>query len=146
MTASSKSDRRQVEASISQERRSGRDRREHQRVAIEWPVDYQSKDTYLFAYISDISDMGIFVKTPTPEPLGTQLNLRFGPAGQPGLQLQGRVAWVNEAKVHEDPHNQPGMGIQFVNMSEKEKQRVQEMVRTLALLDRETVEATATSL
>ena len=61
------------------ERRSGRERRQWERVLVDLEVDYRSDDTFLFAYITDISAMGIFVRTVTPESPGTRLNLRFCP-------------------------------------------------------------------
>jgi hypothetical protein len=57
----------------------GADRRASQRLVVDWEVDYQSEDNYLFASIVDISSTGIFVKTLTPHAAGTQLNLRFVP-------------------------------------------------------------------
>ena len=55
------------------------DRRAAPRVLVDLEVDYASEDNYLFAYITDISETGIFVRTTTPEPPGTHLNLRFRP-------------------------------------------------------------------
>jgi hypothetical protein len=63
------------------ERRAGRERRQWERVLVDLEVDYRSDDTFLFAYITDISQMGIFVRTVTPEEPGTRLNLRFCPPG-----------------------------------------------------------------
>src|SRR5437773_10779552 len=76
-------------------RRSGSDRRQHERVLVDLEVDYQCKDTFLFAYITDISAMGIFVQTKSPEPAGTRLNLRFTVPGGQQLELEGEVIWVN---------------------------------------------------
>jgi type IV pilus assembly protein PilZ len=48
---------------------------------VDIEVDYKSADTFLFAYITDISAMGIFIRTNAPEPPGTLLNLSFTPPG-----------------------------------------------------------------
>ena len=56
---------------------SGADRRVHTRVMVDIEVDYKSADNFLFAYITDISAMGIFIRTDAPEPPGTVINLRF---------------------------------------------------------------------
>lgn len=58
------------------------DRRRAPRVLVDLEVDYASEDNYLFAYITDISATGIFIRTTTPEAPGTHLNLRFSPTGQ----------------------------------------------------------------
>ena len=81
------------------DRRSGSDRRVHERILVDWAVDYRASDTFLFAYISDISAMGIFIRTRTPEPQGKRLNLRFSPPGGPAMDLEGEVIWVNGPPV-----------------------------------------------
>ena len=53
------------------------ERRRAPRVLVDLEVDYASEENYLFAYITDISATGIFVRTTTPEQPGTHLNLRF---------------------------------------------------------------------
>ena len=53
------------------------ERRRAPRVLVDLEVDYASEENYLFAYITDISATGIFVRTTTPEAPGTHLNLRF---------------------------------------------------------------------
>ena len=55
----------------------GAERRESPRVPVDIRVDYKSEDTFLFASITNISEMGIFIETRTPLPKGTQLNLEF---------------------------------------------------------------------
>lgn len=135
-----KSDRRNTEAAVSNDRRSGRDRRQNKRIAASWPVSYGDKDTYLFSYISDISSMGIFVQTAQPKPLGTQLTVQFTPPGQKALELKGHVAWINPSTPERDPARQPGMGIQFIEVTDQQKQQLQNIVQTLALIDDELIE------
>jgi type IV pilus assembly protein PilZ len=119
------------------DRRSGTDRRQHERVLVDWTVDYGAKDTFLFAYISDISAMGIFVRTPRPEPPGTRLNLRFTPPGGTLLELEGQVTWINPPRPGDDAHRQSGMGIQFVDLTATQREQLMKLVRTFAYLDDE---------
>ena len=119
------------------DRRSGVDRRQHERVLVDWKVDYRASDTFLFAYISDISAMGIFVRTPRPEPPGTRLNLRFSPPGSVPLELEGQVTWINPPRADNDAHRQAGMGIQFVDLTAPQREQLLRLVRTFAYLDDE---------
>ena len=73
---SPKKDRRTQESPVDEDRR-GADRRQSQRILVDLEVDYQCEDTFLFAYITDMSAFGIFIRTNNPEPPGTHLNLRF---------------------------------------------------------------------
>jgi type IV pilus assembly protein PilZ len=117
------------------ERRSGADRRQYERVLVDWSVDYKANDTFLFAYISDISEMGIFVRTEDPEPPGTRLNLRFTPPKSEPLELEGQVTWINPPRPGDDAKRQPGMGIRFVDITAQQREQILRLVRTFAYLD-----------
>src|ERR1035438_10477052 len=51
------------------------DRRSHDRFDVEWAVDCVAEDTFLYAAITNISAMGIFVKTTDPLAIRTTLAL-----------------------------------------------------------------------
>ena len=70
--------------------RRGAERRIHERITTDIEVDYRASDTFLFAYITDISAMGIFIRTDTPEPKGTRLNLRFRVAAASSWRSRAR--------------------------------------------------------
>ena len=61
--------------------------------------------------------MGIFIRTNAPEPPGTRLNLRFTPPGGPQLSLEGRVMWVNPYRPGSYDNINPGMGVQFIELT-----------------------------
>lgn len=97
-----------------------KERRGGTRHRVDIDVDYRCRDTYLFAYVTDISETGIFIRTVTPEKAGTQLNLRFTPPGSgETLEFEGLVAWVCEPGRFAGIG--PGMGIRFVEMSERQR-------------------------
>ncbi len=102
--------RREVNVVHAERRRTGADRRVHTRVMVDIEVDYKSADNFLFAYITDISAMGIFIRTNAPEPPGTGINLRFTPPGGPRLNLEGRVMWVNPYPPGQLRQHQPRHG------------------------------------
>lgn len=109
------------------------DRRIHDRFDVEWTVDCVASDTFLYALITNISEMGIFVKTNDPLRLGTKLRLTFAPPGGEGFELEGCVAWVNRVKPDGENIN-PGMGIRFINLQPDERERLVEVIRTIAYL------------
>jgi hypothetical protein len=67
------------------------ERRKSPRVLVDLEVDYASEENYLFAYITDMSATGIFVRTTTPEAPGTHLNLRFSSEHSGLLEVEGEV-------------------------------------------------------
>jgi type IV pilus assembly protein PilZ len=111
------------------------DRRAAPRVFVDLEVDYASEDNYLFAYITDISETGIFIRTTSPEPPGTLLNLRFRPDdASPQLQVEGAVIWVNPYRPGVADNLHPGMGIRFVALDTAVKARLLDLVRRFAYL------------
>jgi len=126
--------RREVNVVHAERRRSGVDRRVHTRVMVDIEVDYKSADNFLFAYITDISAMGIFIRTNAPEPPGTVINLRFTPPGGPQLNLEGRVMWVNPYRPGSYDNINPGMGLQFIDLSAAQREQIVNLVRTFAYL------------
>jgi type IV pilus assembly protein PilZ len=107
------------------------DRRSHDRFDVEWAVDCVADDTFLYASIANISAMGIFVKTTDPIPVGTRLVLSFAPPGYEPFKLEGQVAWINPVRANGDNPN-PGMGLRFVDLAPDDRERLVEVVRTIA--------------
>jgi type IV pilus assembly protein PilZ len=101
---------------------------------VDIEVDYKSADTFLFAYITDISAMGIFIRTNAPEAPGTVLNLSFTPPGGPQLNLEGRVMWVNPYRPGSYDNINPGMGLQFIDLTAQQREQIVNLVRTFAYL------------
>ena len=109
------------------------DRRNFDRYEVEWAVDCVASDTFLFASITNISEMGIFVRTVDPLRVGTKLRLSFAPPGGESFKLEGAVAWINPVRDNGDNPN-PGMGIRFVNLQPEQRERLVDVIRTIAYL------------
>src|SRR5262245_5348317 len=110
------------------------ERRRSPRVLVDLEVDCESEDNYLFAYITDISATGIFVRTTTPEQPGTHLNLRLSSEYAELLELEGEVIWVNPYRPGTPDNLHPGMGIRFVNLDNELRDRLFELIRRFAYL------------
>lgn len=116
-------------------------RRSEQRLSVHLEVDCNSGGPFLYAYITDISSMGIFIRTDTPLPVGTSIELGFTPpvtakSDPPPrrLELTGEVMWNTTSQS--DPQN-PGMGVRFHHTSPKTRARLLEIVRAIAYLDKQ---------
>jgi type IV pilus assembly protein PilZ len=111
----------------------GIERRRYERFDTSISVDYSSGDTFLFSYIQNISEMGIFIRSDSPMPVGTVLELRFAPDGQEAVQVLGEVTWINPYRPFGDNLN-PGMGVRFRELSAELRERIVALVRTVAYL------------
>ncbi len=111
---------------------SSRDRRGAERVDVTWSVDCEIEDTFLYASIANISELGIFVRTTEPLEVGTRLTLRFSPPNLPEpFVLAGVVQWVNPIRALA-PSPNPGMGISFVALTPEDRERIVGVIRTIA--------------
>ena len=115
------------------DRASGADRRVHTRYDTSIAVDYASGETFLFAYLTNISEMGIFIRTNDPLKVGTQLRLRFLKGESEPFVLEGEVTWINPYKEHGENLN-PGMGVRFIELTPDRREQVVALVRTVAYL------------
>ena len=107
-------------------------RRRSNRFEVTWQVDCETEDTFLYAYITNISEMGIFVKTEKPLAVGTELVLRFAPPStEETFVLRGIVQWINPVRPLGENLN-PGMGIRFQSLKPDDRERIVETVRTIA--------------
>lgn len=114
---------------------SGSDRRSSYRYPIVWSVDCVTEDNFLYAAITNISELGIFVSCDDPFEVGTMLTLKFAPRDRAEpFQLLGRVQWVNRNKPLA-PCRNPGMGIQFVELSPEDRERIVEAIHTIAYVN-----------
>ena len=111
------------------------ERRRAPRVLVDLEVDYALEDNYLFAYITDISATGIFIRTVAPEPAGTHLNLRF--EANEAFELEGEVIWVNPFRPGEADNLHPGMGVRFHALDDDTEARLLGLIRRIAYLAQE---------
>jgi type IV pilus assembly protein PilZ len=112
-------------------RDSSPDRRSYDRYEVTWAVDCVASDTFLYASITNISEMGIFVRTTEPLPVGMRLKLAFEPPGHEPFKLDGQVTWINPVRANGDNPN-PGMGIRFMGLELDDRERLVEVIRTIA--------------
>ncbi|MCK9459244.1 MAG: TIGR02266 family protein [Proteobacteria bacterium] len=70
--------------------------------------------SFVERYAPNVSTAGIFVKTPSPKPVGTRVKFEFLIAdGTVVMRGLGQVAWVRESAADDRP---VGMGIKFVKL------------------------------
>ncbi len=116
--------------------KTGAERREHTRYEAELQDDWASGENFLFSYITNISEMGIFVRSDDPPAVGTAIRLRFGLPDDLPLELDGVVTWVNPVRSDGTDLN-PGMGVQFQELSASQREAIVELVKTIAYLQTE---------
>ena len=109
----------------------GRSAATHDRVDVTWAVDCVADDTFLYASIANISEMGIFVRRPSRSRSARAQPRRSRRPVTSRSSSTGEVAWINPVRASGDNPN-PGMGIRFVDLTPANRERLVEVVRTIA--------------
>jgi len=106
-----------------------RDRRAH-RLQHELLVAYRTVDGFITDWAVNISRGGIFINTRNPLAVGSTVRLIISlPDTAFPFDLSGRVTRVSE---FDNPSNQvPGMGIEFVDVDEDKRSRIERFVERL---------------
>jgi len=77
----------------------------------------------LASFVMQSDGRGLFVRTNSPPPIGTELNLQLVLPDGRDLELPGRVAH----RVT-DPRSEPGIGVQITHMSAEQAERLQQLM------------------
>lgn len=106
----------------------GRERRKHPRLKFEVPVDIKSGHYLFVARTSDISEGGVFIRTPAPIKVGATIHLHLKLEHGQTISVIGKVCWP---RTNEDG-SQEGVGVQFSDMSPYARQVLRGFMRTHA--------------
>jgi type IV pilus assembly protein PilZ len=100
------------------------------RLEYELPVAYKTVAGFVTDWATNISRGGLFINTQKPLPVGTHVKLIVSlPGTEFPFDLTGRVTRVNE--THAAPNQVPGMAIEFVDVDEEMRIRLEEFVERL---------------
>lgn len=104
------------------------DRIDH-RVPIQLLVDYKSDGHYLFDFCRDLGTGGVFIETKTPLSSGSEIELTFTiPDSKETLRTKGKVIWSQAPIANRNDIN-VGMGVQFTQFSESQRQLLDDFIR-----------------
>lgn len=106
-------------------------RRAEERHEVRWAVDCASEDTFLYAYITNVSSLGLFIRSDKPLAVGTRVRLVFSPDGFRPFELWGEVAWINPHQPTGTNPN-PGMGVRFLDLGPDDRERLVAAIHTIA--------------
>lgn len=102
------------------------------RVELHVDVSIDGDTNFYAGCTENVSESGVFVATYLLRPVGTEIEVSFTlPDSEALLELTGVVRWIR------DPHNlegdvTPGMGIEFLALSDGDATRIQDFIRMQA--------------
>jgi uncharacterized protein (TIGR02266 family) len=90
--------------------------REEERVTIN--KEFESFDAFIHEYVTNISRSGVFIRSKSPLPVGTPVNLKFTVIMDDLEMIEGAGEVV---RVETDP---PGMGVVFTQLTTYSEQLI----------------------
>jgi len=106
-------------------------RRTVPRITLNVDIGLQSENNFYTGFSEDISEGGIFLTTYDFKPIGTKVNFSFSLPNGYLIMAAGTVRWVREYNPM-TPGTQPGMGIQFEELSPEDRAQIEEYIKTNA--------------
>lgn len=104
--------------------------RQSDRLQHELLVAYRTVDGFITDWAVNISRGGLFINTRKPLTVGTTVKLIVSlPDAAFPFDITGRVARVHPMDA--EPHQVPGMGIEFTDVDEEKKKRIEAFVHRL---------------
>jgi uncharacterized protein (TIGR02266 family) len=108
-------------------------RRTVPRITLNVDIGLQSENNFYTGFSEDISEGGIFLTTYDFKPIGTKINFSFSLPNGYLIMASGTVRWVREYNPM-TPGTQPGMGIQFEELSPEDRAQIEEYIKTNATM------------
>lgn len=96
------------------------DGRKSERVTIN--KEFESFDQFMNEYVTNVSQSGAFIRTSTPLPIGTEVDLRFTVV-MDGIETIEGVGEV--VRIETDP---PGMGLIFKTLSPSSQELIDRLL------------------
>jgi uncharacterized protein (TIGR02266 family) len=104
------------------------ERRRSERAELTVRIDYSTVDEMFSEFTRDINEGGLFIETEKPKTIGTEVTMHFSlPGSEDGIETVGRVVRISAG----DAFSPPGMGIEFDELTDDDRVRIDAIVRAL---------------
>jgi hypothetical protein len=89
--------------------------------------EFESFDSFINEYVTNISRSGAFVKRQEPLPIGTEINLKFAIIADSLVTIEGIGKVV---RIEKEP---PGMGVVFTEINQHSRSLLERLLTSRAL-------------
>jgi len=104
-------------------------KRKYPRVIFNLPVEYQFNGAKHSSYTTTLSLGGCFVRTLKPATKDSIINLTLiGVKDNQNIITTARTAWINTYDENRKANTLPGMGVEFLELSQEQKQLLNQII------------------
>jgi uncharacterized protein (TIGR02266 family) len=98
--------------------------RRHTRIDSRLRCWCEGENVTFYARVGNLSEGGLFLRTSTPLARGAQARVRLVVDELASVEAVARVAWARD----EGQGGHPGMGLQFEQIGESERERLRQLI------------------
>jgi molecular chaperone DnaK len=92
-------------------------------------LSYGSVDEFVDRFATNLSRGGVFIRTRSPKPPGTQVAFELKLAnGETVVKGLGTVLWSRQEDPHSNPPVAPGMGVQFTDLDDASRALIERVM------------------
>jgi uncharacterized protein (TIGR02266 family) len=103
------------------------EKRKHPRISKKVKSEVRSTEGMTFSSSRDLSYGGIFISTPEPVNIGSEIQLSIIGPDEENIEIKGIVRWLTEGEGKE---KQSGMGIEFTDINLNQKTKITKIVES----------------
>ncbi|MBN2041982.1 MAG: PilZ domain-containing protein [Spirochaetes bacterium] len=103
------------------------EKRQSPRIEKKFKSEVHSQDGMTFSTTIDMSSGGIFISTPEPVEIGSEVNLSIKLSNKEEIEIKGIVRWMDESEMK---HGKAGMGIEFVELNSEQKDKINNIIKS----------------
>jgi len=110
-----------------------KERRQVFRKAVRLEIYYSTPMDIFTSLSQNLNEGGIFIETDRPAPVGTVVEIKFYlPGDHKPIETHGVVVWSTTTLPEKGSgHTLTGMGIEFENLSNHDKERINKFIRDM---------------
>jgi Tfp pilus assembly protein PilZ len=101
------------------------EKRQHPRINKKIKSEVHSDEAMTYSTTSDVSHGGIFISTPEPVKINSEVNLSILSPDGNTIDIRGIVRWICDDMVK---GNRNGMGIEFTGMTEAQIKKLKDIL------------------
>ncbi len=98
-------------------------------VAVEFAISDEAQHSFYTGFTEDISKGGVFLATHQLYAIGTHMTLMIELEGTK-IPVEAVVRWTRDPSTFDDTELEPGMGLQFVNLSPEAQTAIEQFLKS----------------
>lgn len=97
-------------------------------ISVDLTISNDSSHTFYTGFTEDLSTGGLFLETHQIYPIGSEMNINLSISGKE-IALKAIVRWIKSPDTFNCDDIHPGMGLQFVDLSQENKSIIEAFIK-----------------